>query len=173
MTSPRQGRDVERQGRSGLSSASCPPAATWSEAVDDEAPALSTGRRSRHRGRPRLGPSRAASWTPNAPARSSTRPSGAEDRHLHRGSRSPTSSRRSPTSTNGTPPRRRISTPRSRECIAALGCPGIRRPRLPADDPVLLVRSWAVPPFRVYYQRHVDELLIVRVYHQTRRPIAR
>lgn len=36
-----------------------------------------------------------------------------------------------------------------------------------------IARSWAVPPFRVYYQRHVDELLIVRVYHQTRRPIAR
>jgi plasmid stabilization system protein ParE len=36
-----------------------------------------------------------------------------------------------------------------------------------------LVRSWAVPPFRIYYQRHADELLIVRVYHQTRRPIAR
>ena len=36
-----------------------------------------------------------------------------------------------------------------------------------------LVRSWAVPPFRIYYQRHSGELLIVRVYHQTRRPITR
>jgi plasmid stabilization system protein ParE len=36
-----------------------------------------------------------------------------------------------------------------------------------------VVRSWAVPPFRIYYQRHHDELLIVRVYHQTRRPITR
>jgi plasmid stabilization system protein ParE len=36
-----------------------------------------------------------------------------------------------------------------------------------------LVRSWGVPPFRIYYQRHPDELLIVRVYHQKRRPIAR
>lgn len=36
-----------------------------------------------------------------------------------------------------------------------------------------VVRSWAVPPFRIYYQRHTDELLIVRVYHQARRPIAR
>ena len=36
-----------------------------------------------------------------------------------------------------------------------------------------LVRSWAVPPFRIYYQRHSAELLIVRVYHQTRRPITR
>jgi len=34
-----------------------------------------------------------------------------------------------------------------------------------------LVRSWAVPPFRVYYQRLPCELLIVRVYHQPRRPI--
>jgi plasmid stabilization system protein ParE len=36
-----------------------------------------------------------------------------------------------------------------------------------------VVRSWAVPPFRVYYQRHPDELLIVRLYHQARRPITR
>ncbi len=36
-----------------------------------------------------------------------------------------------------------------------------------------LVRSWAVAPFRVYYQRQPDELLIVRVYHQARRPITR
>jgi plasmid stabilization system protein ParE len=36
-----------------------------------------------------------------------------------------------------------------------------------------VVRSWAVPPFRVYYQRHPDELLIVRVSHQSRRPITR
>jgi plasmid stabilization system protein ParE len=35
------------------------------------------------------------------------------------------------------------------------------------------VRSWGVPPFRIYYQRHSDELLIVRVYHQSRRPITR
>ena len=36
-----------------------------------------------------------------------------------------------------------------------------------------VVRSWAVPPFRIYYQRHSDELLILRVYHQKRRPITR
>jgi plasmid stabilization system protein ParE len=36
-----------------------------------------------------------------------------------------------------------------------------------------VVRSWGVPPFRIYYQRHPDELLIVRVYHQARRPITR
>ena len=36
-----------------------------------------------------------------------------------------------------------------------------------------VVRSWSVPPFRIYYQRHPDELLIVRVYHQARGPITR
>ena len=36
-----------------------------------------------------------------------------------------------------------------------------------------VVRSWAVPPFRIYYQRHSDELLLLRVYHQKRRPITR
>jgi plasmid stabilization system protein ParE len=36
-----------------------------------------------------------------------------------------------------------------------------------------VVRSWGVPPFRIYYQRHADDLLIVRVYHQSRRPITR
>jgi plasmid stabilization system protein ParE len=36
-----------------------------------------------------------------------------------------------------------------------------------------VVRSWGIPPFRIYYQRHPDELLIVRVYHQARRPITR
>ncbi len=36
-----------------------------------------------------------------------------------------------------------------------------------------VVRSWPVPPLRVYYQRHTEELLIVRVYHQARRPITK
>lgn len=36
-----------------------------------------------------------------------------------------------------------------------------------------VVRSWGVPPFRIYYQRHSDQLLILRVYHQARRPITR
>lgn len=35
-----------------------------------------------------------------------------------------------------------------------------------------VVRSWAVPPFRVYYQRHPGAL-IARVYHQARRPLTR
>ena len=36
-----------------------------------------------------------------------------------------------------------------------------------------IVRSWPVPPLRIYYQRHPDELVILRIYHQTRRPISR
>ena len=36
-----------------------------------------------------------------------------------------------------------------------------------------VARSWGVPPFRIYYQRHPDELVILRVYHQKRRPITR
>ena len=36
-----------------------------------------------------------------------------------------------------------------------------------------LVRSWPVPPFRIYYQRQPSVLLILRVYHQNRRPIVR
>ena len=35
------------------------------------------------------------------------------------------------------------------------------------------VRSWAVPPFRIYYQRHSEELLVVRIYHQARKAITR
>ena len=31
-----------------------------------------------------------------------------------------------------------------------------------------VARSWGVPPFRIYYQRHPDEPLILRVYHQKR-----
>jgi plasmid stabilization system protein ParE len=36
-----------------------------------------------------------------------------------------------------------------------------------------VVRSWSVPPFRIYYRRHPDELLILRVYHQKRQTITR
>ena len=35
------------------------------------------------------------------------------------------------------------------------------------------VKSWPVPPVRIYYQRTLDVLEIVRVYHQSRRPIVR
>jgi plasmid stabilization system protein ParE len=36
-----------------------------------------------------------------------------------------------------------------------------------------VVQTWAVPPVRIYYQRHADVLWIVRIYHQARPPIAR
>jgi plasmid stabilization system protein ParE len=35
------------------------------------------------------------------------------------------------------------------------------------------VRSWPVPPVRVYYQRSQTGILVVRVYHQSRNPITR
>ena len=34
-----------------------------------------------------------------------------------------------------------------------------------------LVRSWPVPPLRVYYQRVGERFVVLRVYHQARRPI--
>ena len=34
------------------------------------------------------------------------------------------------------------------------------------------VRSWAVSPYRIYYRREPNRLLVVRVYHQARQPIA-
>jgi plasmid stabilization system protein ParE len=36
-----------------------------------------------------------------------------------------------------------------------------------------VVRSWAVTPVRIYYQRGPEGLRIVRIYHQARRPILR
>jgi plasmid stabilization system protein ParE len=35
------------------------------------------------------------------------------------------------------------------------------------------VRSWPVTPYRIYYQRYADELRVLRVYHQARRPIVK
>ncbi len=35
------------------------------------------------------------------------------------------------------------------------------------------VRSWPVSPFRIYYQRRPDMLWIIRIYHQSRRPITK
>lgn len=35
------------------------------------------------------------------------------------------------------------------------------------------VRSWAIPPVRLYYQRAHDALWVLRIYHQARSPIAR
>ena len=34
-------------------------------------------------------------------------------------------------------------------------------------------RRWSVPPFWIYYRWVGDEILVVRVYHQARRPIER
>jgi plasmid stabilization system protein ParE len=34
-----------------------------------------------------------------------------------------------------------------------------------------MVRSWPMHPFRVYYQRRGSELVVLRVYHQARRPL--
>lgn len=35
------------------------------------------------------------------------------------------------------------------------------------------VRSWPVRPYRIYYRREGDTLVVLRVYHSARRPIAR
>jgi len=34
-----------------------------------------------------------------------------------------------------------------------------------------VVRSWPVPPLRVYYQRQPRALWVLRIYHQAQRPI--
>jgi plasmid stabilization system protein ParE len=36
-----------------------------------------------------------------------------------------------------------------------------------------LVRSWPVPPIRIYYQWRADVLWVVRLYHQAQPPIVR
>ena len=35
------------------------------------------------------------------------------------------------------------------------------------------VHMWPVPPYRIYYRKHVDLFEVIRVYHQARRPIER
>jgi toxin ParE1/3/4 len=35
------------------------------------------------------------------------------------------------------------------------------------------VKTWPVPPYRIYYRVRVQELQVIRVYHQARRPIER
>jgi toxin ParE1/3/4 len=35
------------------------------------------------------------------------------------------------------------------------------------------VRTWPVPPYRVYYRKRGDTFEVVRVYHQARLPIER
>ena len=36
-----------------------------------------------------------------------------------------------------------------------------------------VVRSWPVPPVRIYYQRHPNAIWVLRVYHQAQPPIVR
>jgi hypothetical protein len=36
-----------------------------------------------------------------------------------------------------------------------------------------VVRSWVVPPFRIFYQRRSDALLVLRIYHHARKPLAK
>jgi plasmid stabilization system protein ParE len=35
------------------------------------------------------------------------------------------------------------------------------------------VRSWPVPPVRIYYQRHADAFWVLRIHHQAQPPIAK
>jgi plasmid stabilization system protein ParE len=35
------------------------------------------------------------------------------------------------------------------------------------------VRSWPARPFRIYYRRAGDGFVVLRIYHSSRRPIAR
>jgi len=35
------------------------------------------------------------------------------------------------------------------------------------------VKTWPVPPYRIYYRVSWQELQVIRVYHQARRPIER
>jgi plasmid stabilization system protein ParE len=36
-----------------------------------------------------------------------------------------------------------------------------------------IVRSWPVPPVRVYYQRQTNTFWVLRIYHQAQPPITR
>ena len=36
-----------------------------------------------------------------------------------------------------------------------------------------VVRSWPVPPVRIYYQRRADAFWVLRIYHQAQAPIVR
>ena len=35
------------------------------------------------------------------------------------------------------------------------------------------VRSWPARPFRIYYRREGESFVVLRIYHSSRRPIAR
>jgi plasmid stabilization system protein ParE len=36
-----------------------------------------------------------------------------------------------------------------------------------------VVRSWPVPPVRIYYQRQAEAFWVLRIYHQSQAPIVR
>lgn len=36
-----------------------------------------------------------------------------------------------------------------------------------------VVRSWSVPPLRIYYQRQASAFWVLRIYHQAQRPIVK
>jgi toxin ParE1/3/4 len=55
------------------------------------------------------------------------------------------------------------------ERLASRGLEGPEQSLLSGD----IVKSWPVPPVRIYYQRARDVLEVVRIYHQSRRPISR
>ena len=70
-----------------------------------------------------------------------------------------------------------VSTDPALNAIAAL-LERLERREFEGPEHVLLrtrrvVRSWPLPPFRIYYQRRADVLYVLRIYHQARRPIAR
>lgn len=35
------------------------------------------------------------------------------------------------------------------------------------------VRSWPLPPFRIYYERRGTKLYVLRIYHSARRPLTK
>jgi len=61
---------------------------------------------------------------------------------------------------------------RIREVVMLLAEGGLDGPRSRFRSG-LEVRSWPVPPFRIFYRREADELHILRIYHQSRRPLGR
>jgi plasmid stabilization system protein ParE len=56
------------------------------------------------------------------------------------------------------------------EVLDLLAEGGLDGPRktLPSD---LEVRTWPVPPLRIFYRREPDTLVVLRIYHQSRRPL--
>jgi plasmid stabilization system protein ParE len=74
----------------------------------------------------------------------------------------------------------RERNPGAAEALARRVDDALRRlDELPVDGPEtelangLVVRSWPVPPFRAYYQRRGNDVLVVRLYDQRREPIER